>query len=212
MCSEWNSVPLDSLGVLRVRGADVVSFLQGQVSNDVALLGPERSLLAGYHNPQGRVIALLHLVQATAHEVLAILPRELAAPTASRLAKFILRAKVSVADVSASWQVTGVVAPESPAGPPPPFAGLPQALNATARSGDSIALRIGAQPPRWLLVSGVGASANAPVAVAGCAPMPLERWRALAVAAGEPQLCAATSEEFVAQMLYLDLLGAIAFD
>ena len=212
MCSEWNSVPLDSLGVLRVRGADVVSFLQGQVSNDVALLGPERSLLAGYHNPQGRVIALLHLVQATSHEVLAILPRELAAPTASRLAKFILRAKVSVADVSASWQVTGVVAPESPAGPPPPFAGLPQALNATARVGDSIALRIGAQPARWLLVSGVGASANAPVAVAGCAPMPLERWRALAVAAGEPQLCAATSEEFVAQMLNLDVLGAIAFD
>jgi folate-binding Fe-S cluster repair protein YgfZ len=44
MCSEWNSVSLDSLGVLRARGADVVSFLQGQLSNDVALLGPERSL------------------------------------------------------------------------------------------------------------------------------------------------------------------------
>jgi folate-binding protein YgfZ len=213
MCSEWNSVPLDSLGVLCVRGADVVSFLQGQVSNDVALLGPERSLLAGYHNPQGRVIALLHLVQAAADEVLAILPRELAAPTASRLAKFILRAKVSVADESASWQVTGVVAPESPAQRPPPFAGtLPQALNATARSGDSIALRIGAQPARWLLLVRVGASARAPVALAGCAPMALERWRALAVAAGEPQVCAATSEEFVAQMLNLDVLGAIAFD
>ncbi|TLY71574.1 MAG: folate-binding protein YgfZ [Gammaproteobacteria bacterium] len=213
MSSECNSVSLDELGVLRVRGAHVVSFLQGQVSNDVALLGPGRSLLAGYHNPQGRVIALLRLVQAAADDVLAILPRELAAPTASRLAKFILRAKVSVADESAGWRVTGVVAPESPAERAPPFTGaLPQALNATARSGDSIAVRIGAQPARWLLVSGAGASANAPVAVAGCAPMPLERWGALAVAAGEPQVCAATSEEFVAQMLNLDLLGAIAFD
>jgi folate-binding Fe-S cluster repair protein YgfZ len=54
MRSEWNSGSLDSLGVLRARGADVVSFLQGQLSNDVALLGPARSLLAGYHNPQGR--------------------------------------------------------------------------------------------------------------------------------------------------------------
>jgi len=215
MCSEWNSVPLDSLGVLCVRGADVVSFLQGQVSNDVALLGPERSLLAGYHSPQGRVIALLHLVQATAHEVLAILPRELAAPTASRLAKFILRAKVSVADESASWQVTGVVAPESPAERPPPFAGtLPQALNATARSGNSIALRIGAQPPRWLLISPLAAASAAQPAGAPphCEPAPPEAWQRLSVAAGEPEVFAATSEEFVAQMLNLDVLGAIAFD
>src|SRR2546423_15501512 len=97
MCSGWNSVSLDSLGVLRARGADVVSFLQGQLSNDVALLGPGRSLLAGYHNPQGRVIALLHLVQASADEVLAILPRELTAAVASRVAKILLRAEVPLA-------------------------------------------------------------------------------------------------------------------
>src|SRR2546429_8118238 len=91
MCRGWNSVSLDSLGVLRARGADVVSFLQGQLSNDVALLGPGRSLLAGYHNPQGRVIALLHLVQASAGEVLAILPRELTAAGASPRPQILLR-------------------------------------------------------------------------------------------------------------------------
>src|SRR2546430_12049970 len=72
MSSECSSVSLDELGVLRVRGAQVVSFLQGQVSNDVALLGPARSLLAGYHNPQGRVIALLRLGQAAAEHSPAI--------------------------------------------------------------------------------------------------------------------------------------------
>lgn len=214
MSTEWNSVSLDSLGVLRAHGADVVSFLQGQLSNDVALLGPERSLLAGYHNPQGRVIALVRLLQASPDEVLGILPRELAAAATSRLAKFILRAKVKVADESGSWQVTGLVAPESPAGPAPPFtAALPDTLNDAVRIGDSIAVRIGALPARWLVLSSVGApSANAPVAFAACAPMQFERWRRLAVAAGEPEIYAATSEEFVAQMLNLDVLGAIAFD
>ena len=214
MCSGWNSVSLDSLGVLRARGADVVSFLQGQLSNDVALLGPGRSLLAGYHNPQGRVIALLHLVQASADEVLAILPRELTAAVASRLAKFILRAKVQLAEESPLWQLTGLVAPESPADPAPAFAGaLPGALNDSARLGEAIAVRIGARPARWLVLSSAGAaSASAPLAFAGCPPMAFERWRALAVAAGEPQICAATSEQFVAQMLNLDVLGAIAFD
>src|SRR3981081_2272103 len=120
MCSEWNSVSLDSLGVLRARGADVVSFLQGQLSNDVALLGPERALLAGYHNPHARRSALLRLIQVAPAEVLAILPRELAAAVASRLAKFVLRAKVTVADESASWQGTGPVTPEAPAGFAPP--------------------------------------------------------------------------------------------
>ena len=213
MSSEWNSVSLDSLGVLRARGADVVSFLQGQLSNDVALLAPERSLLAGYHNPQGRVIALLRLIQAAPDEVLAILPRELAAAVASRLAKFVLRAKVKVADESAGWQVTGLLASESPANPAPPGAGaLPGALNDSARIGDSIAVRIGALPARWLLVTSVGAgSANPPVVLAARAPLEFDHWRRLAVAAGEPEIYAATSEEFVAQMLNLDVLGAIAF-
>src|SRR2546429_898404 len=110
MHTGWNSVSLDSLGVLRASGADVVPFLQGQLSNDLERLAPERSLLAGYHNAQGRVIALLRLVQAAPGEVLAGLPRELAAAGASRLAKFILRAKVKVADESAPRPIPGILA------------------------------------------------------------------------------------------------------
>ena len=109
MSTEWNSLPLDSLGVLRARGADVVSFLQGQLSNDIALLGPGRSLLAGYHNPQGRVIALLRLLQLAPDDLLAILPRELIAAVVQRLGKFVLRAKVKLADDSAAWTVTGLM-------------------------------------------------------------------------------------------------------
>src|SRR5256885_17074821 len=120
MCRGWNSVSLDSLGVLRARGADVVSFLQGQLSNDVALLGPGRSLLAGYHNPQGRVIALLHLVQASADEVLAILPRELTAAVAGRLAKFILRAKGRLGGETPPLGAPRLGAAQSPPGPAPP--------------------------------------------------------------------------------------------
>ena len=39
-----------------------------------------------------------------------------------------------------------------------------------------------------------------------------QRWQMADVAEGLPQVYAATSETFVAQMLNLDLLGAIAFD
>jgi folate-binding protein YgfZ len=48
--------------------------------------------------------------------------------------------------------------------------------------------------------------------LANCGSGTEEAWRRLDVAAGQPQVYAATSEEFVAQMLNLDVLDAIAFD
>src|SRR3982074_1226254 len=91
-------IGLEDLGIVRVRGVDAVRFLQGQRPNDVARLGAGDSILAGYHNPQGRTIALLRLVQwdadpATPGDILAVVPRELAGGVASRLVNFVLRAK-----------------------------------------------------------------------------------------------------------------------
>src|SRR5271168_3925331 len=111
MSKDWNLFDLSDWGVLRFRGPDAVKFLQGQLSNDVEKLSAERSQLAGYHNPQGRVIALVRLVQGSADDILAILPRELIATVASRLTKFVLRAKVKISDESSGWRLTGLVAP-----------------------------------------------------------------------------------------------------
>ena len=48
-----------ALGVLAIRGADAARFLQGQLSADIEKLDVGASSFAGFHNPQGRVIALL---------------------------------------------------------------------------------------------------------------------------------------------------------
>src|SRR5262249_26547882 len=86
--------------------------------------------------------------------------------------------------------------------------GLPATVNAAALIDGWIAVCIAARPARWLLV---GNSAP-PAALAACPAVDPQVWQRLAIAAGEPQVYAATSEEFVAQMLNLDVLGAIAFD
>jgi len=205
MHAECNSVSLAWLGVLRAHGAGVVSFLQGQLSSDVGLLTAERSLLAGYHNPQGRVIALLRLVRVAPDEVLALLPRELVVPVAQRLAKFILRAKVQLSEATAQWTLTGVAASASP----PAGAGVwPQSVNGVAHVDGAIAVRVAERPARWLLVNPTAGAAT----LTGCPPAAAEFWQRLVIAAGEPQVYAATSEEFVAQMLNLDVLGAVDFD
>ena len=222
MYAHWNLSPLESLGALRARGRDAVAFLQGQLSNDVRTLAAGRSLLAGYHNPQGRALALLRLVEPAPGEVLAVLPRELVAPVVSRLKTFILRSKVELEEVSDAWRIEGLVGSSTPASAPstaagvtplaPPFAArLPHAAGAVARLGDSLALPVGERPLRWLLVSPAG-SPNGEPGFARCARAAPEVWQRLAIENGEPQVYAATSGEFVAQMLNLDALGAIAFD
>ncbi|HYL02025.1 MAG TPA: hypothetical protein VEU54_01265 [Steroidobacteraceae bacterium] len=200
MRTQLRCIALEALGVLRAQGPDLVPFLQGQLSRDVARLTEAHSLLAGYHNPQGRVIALLRLVRCAPDEILAVLPRELVAPVAHRLARYVLRSRVKLADATPDFRVSGLVA----AGPQP---SLPSTLEGAARLADSIAVCVALKPARWLLLTPT--ASPLPIECAAAAP---EEWQRLAVSAGEPQVYAATSEEFVAQMLNLDLIGAIDFD
>lgn len=220
------SVELDDLGVLRIAGADAVRFLQGQLSNDLRRLGAERSLLAGLHNPQGRTIALLRIVQLATDDLLALLPREMTAAVASRLAKYVLRAKVKVTDESPSWRITGLIASglggaaqlNAPQGASAPLAGYPASAGGQSFLGDTLAVCVGEQPARWLLIApaaqadATGSSLRGGGGVPPSVAAPRERWRELDIIAGLPQVYGATSEEFVAQMLNLDMIGAIAFD
>jgi tRNA-modifying protein YgfZ len=182
------TVALADLGVLRIKGRDGAPFLQGQLSNDMKHLTGEHSVLAGYHNPQGRTIAVLHLIRTAPEEILALLPRELTAAVAAKLARFILRAKVLIEDVSQSLRIDGLIAGEET--PAPPDA--------------AILARVAGEDGRWFCIT--AATEEEPVLA------DRQLWRRLDIAAGLPQVYAATSEEFVAQMLNLDVLGAIAFD
>jgi tRNA-modifying protein YgfZ len=273
MRNALTAIAIEHLGIVRIRGAEAVKFLQGQLSNDVAQLRAERSLLAGYHNPQGRTIALIRLVQWDTDDILAVVPRELATVVASRLAKFVLRAKVKVADESVAWRVSGLVAtadvaagaglPTSdaaavaasaaaaagPVGVSPAAAAativaaasvaeasgsaasgtdadraedarpglasgalrsleLPASIGAQVRGDGAAYVCVGDQTPRWLVIS----PADGPSPVLDYSIADGATWQRLEVAAGQPQVYAATSEEFVAQMLNLDALNAIAFD
>ena len=218
------SVALDDLGAVRIAGADVVRFLQGQLSNDLGRVSVQRSALAGLHNPQGRTIALLRIVQLAPDDFLAVLPRELTTNVAGRLARYVLRAKVKVTDESQGWRISGLIACglggtaelHSPEAAAAALAAYPGTAGEQARVGEAVVVCMGERPARWLLLTpaaeeqaGGGASdTGLPQSV----PARRDVWSQLDIIAGLPQVYPATSEEFVAQMLNLDLVGAIAFD
>ncbi len=188
--------PLPFLGVLRFVGPDAVSFLQGQVTQDTRLLADGRTLLAACNTPQGRVIALPRLRQH-GDSVLALLPAELVEPLAERLKRFVLRAKVRLEPADGLKAITGLTPPgrtEATEVRPPgdaTFAWAPGRLVAVLPRDDANAL--------------TGLDHGTDTAAVENA------WWLADVAAGLPQVFAASTEAFVPQMLNLDLLDAISF-
>ncbi len=199
---------LPQFGVLRFSGPDASNFLQGQVCNDTRQLAAGNALLAAYSNPQGRVLAILHLIPHSSG-ILAILPRELAAPVRERLRKFILRAKVQIDDATESLAVAGHHGSESLARAKLPIPG--PAPGYVEADGIGVA-RLGRDTGRfWVVGTAASLEARALSGNAADAQAIEHDWRLADIRAGLPQVYASTSELFVAQMLNLDLLDAISF-
>jgi tRNA-modifying protein YgfZ len=196
---------LTHLGLLRFAGPDALNFLQGQISNDTQRLTPTSVLLAAYLNPQGRVLAVMHLLPHSSG-TLAILPRELLQPTAERMRKYVLRAKVKIDEPGESLVLSGYHSVDALR-----QAGLPVPAEGSAyveRDGVGVA-KLGHDARHWVV-----AAANAQLeATEATEAAGIERdWRLADVQAGLPQVYGATSEAFVAQMLNLDLLDGISFN
>jgi folate-binding protein YgfZ len=194
---------LAHLGLIRFAGPDAITFLQGQVSNDTRRLADGRSVLAAYSSPQGRVLAVLTLLPHSSG-VLAVLPRDLIAPTLERLRKFVLRAKVKLEDVSEEIWVVGEHAPAS--------AGLDfptETRGYAERDGIGFA-RVDASRC-WVVGTPQHIRDRGLAGTGAAAPQIEHDWRLADIRAGLPQVYAATTESFVAQMLNLDLIDGISF-
>lgn len=187
---------LSHLGVLRFTGADTLSFLQGQVSNDTQRLSENTPVLAACSTAQGRVFALIYLLPHSSG-VTAILPREILEPTLLRMRKFILRAKVRIEDAADALVVAGRFG----SSPRTDFRYAEQDGIGTAPVG-------GDRNRQWII--GPPEKISAPADL-GAAKRIEDAWRLADIRAGLPQIYAATSEAFVAQMLNLDLLDGISF-
>jgi folate-binding protein YgfZ len=196
------------LGLLRFTGPDSSSFLQGQVSNDTRRLSAGDPLLAAYSNPQGRVLAVMHLLPHSSG-ITAILPRELVPPTLDRLRKFVLRAKVQMEDAGDALQVSGHHGADA----------LRSAGLAVPQDGKGYAeqdgIGVGLVRPDsdryWVIGAAEKLAQHHLTGESGQADRIERDWRLADIRDGLPQIYLGTSEAFVAQMLNLDLLDGISF-
>ena len=198
---------LPHLGVLRFTGPDSISFLQGQVSNDTRRLADGQCLLAAYSSPQGRVLALMHLLPHSSG-VIAILPQELVAPTMEALRKFVLRAKVKIEDPGEHFSVAGAHGESQLAAA---GLGAPQSGTGYLETDEIGVAGVHRDSSRYWVIGAAKGLAERGLAGDIHAEKLEHDWRLADIRAGLPQIYLATREAFVAQMLNLDVLDGISF-
>ncbi|WP_374565546.1 folate-binding protein YgfZ [Ideonella sp.] len=199
------AVRLSDWGVIRARGADAASFLQGQLTNDVAGLAPGQATLAGYCSVKGRLLASFVIWSPAAEEFLLACSADLLAATLKRLSMFVLRAKCKLSDASAEvalWGLAGQAATD-PWGDHHPAA--PWAVHVASATEQLVRLPDAAGVPRWLLAQAADAAAPALPALADA------HWRGLEAASGVVRIVAATADQFVPQMVNFEIVGGVNF-
>jgi folate-binding protein YgfZ len=213
--------PLEDLALFEATGADALSFLQGQITNDILSAGPEQARLAGYCTAQGRLLATMvmtALPDAPAGGLIGLMRQDILASVLKRLSMFVLRAKVkfgasTYSAVGASLAAHQVGALTQALGHTLPMSAWQVAATATGLwiCAPTASTEPGVATLRWWWLASEAQTAL-------CQDLKLphvlgtsEQWHCQDIAAGLPWIEAATQDLLIPQTLNLDLIEGVSF-
>ena len=180
---------LERYGLLHAAGEDARAFLHAQLTNDIENLPPAKARYAGWCSAKGRLLATF-LVMPYRGGFLLQLSRDLVPTVAKRLSMFILRSKVKLTDASGEWTQHAVWGENG--GEPLAVREQDGKITVTIERGRSL-----------LLVPAAGAQVSANASE--------DDWALAEVRAGRPLIEQPTQDQFVPQMVNLELAGGVDF-
>ncbi|MDP3618649.1 MAG: folate-binding protein [Ramlibacter sp.] len=193
---------LSHLGVIRAEGEDSASFLQGQLTNDFALMAPNEARLAAYCTPKGRMQASFIGFKLPGNDIVLVMSRDILAPTLKRLSMFVMRAKTKLRDATAEFDLYGL-AGETVSKLAPDLKG-PWSRVAVGEA-NVVGLYPADGTPRALWVAPAGSPAPAGAGLDEAA------WQLSEVRSGIATITAPLVEALVPQMLNYESVGGVNF-
>ena len=193
--------------LIHIRGNDAEDFLQGQLTQDVALLSAAVSLPAAWCNPKGRVITTVRLLSLD-DSIGLLIPASLVDTVIQKLTMYRLRSDVAIARASENW--TSMMLGDDHEFDALADQGLLPASNAACASKGLIAVDH-SDGERFVEVFGP----NAAFEEAGLAINATdidERRAAMKIRAGIAEINSENTEKYTPHMLNLDKQGAISFN
>jgi len=219
--------PVGNLGLIAVTGADGATFLHGQLTNDVLNLPAGAVRLAGYCTPKGRLQATMTMWRgsvagaddgtAEPGAIYLQLPLELQPAFQKRLSMFVMRAKAKLVDAAHDPRnavVLGVGGARAGAALLQHVASVPPAAYSVVEHANGTVLRLADAfgAPRYLWLTSTDAALAALPALQGTLALGgTDAWELSGIHAGIAQVTGATFEQFVPQMINLELVGGVNF-
>lgn len=211
---------LSHWGVIEAVGDDAATFLQSQLTQDVASLSPQQATLAAYCTAKGRMLGQFVVIRDAARYLL-LTHRDMADALVKRLGMFVLRSKCKLRNASSEFQVLGckgTIDAGLLAGHGLNALSLPLQPWACAKTDGAYAvgwpsadgaarhlLVVPAQPAQAASPEGAAATDADAAALHGTG------WQHDDILCGIPFLEPANLEAFVPQMVNLDVIGGVSF-
>ncbi len=202
---------LSHLGLIRVHGGDAVTFLQGQLTNDIRELSETHTQLSGHCSPKGRLLAIFRVMRV-GDDILLQLPRELLPRILDRLRLFVLRSNVSLSDASEDRVRIGLAGESAPELLTRRGLRVPRRENGLVTTDEVNVVHLPGPTPRFELIGGFEAISVLWEALAEKAePGTPDAWALHDIRAGIPAVYEATIDAFVPQMANLQLIDGVSF-
>ena len=200
---------LSQLGVIAFRGDDAVAFLQGQLTNDVSNLHADGAQWSGYCSPKGRLLGNF-LMWRQGEDYCLQLSGDILPGIQKRLTMFIMRSKVQGRDASNETVRLVVAGRQALAAVSAAMGAVPDAAMRSVAGGTGQVIRLG-DDKFVLSITPEHAPAVWQVLRESASPVGAQVWDWMRLNAGIPMIVAATQEQFVPQMVNLEVIGGVSF-
>ncbi len=207
--------PITGMTYIQASGIDAKTFLQGQLTNDIALIDTQSSQLSGYCNPKGRLLALFRITQHNDGYHLH-LPAALLEKIVPRLKMFIMRAKVTLEPAAADVIRIGVSGKDAAEKLSTHVSSLPDNINGvTDENGITIIKHPVKQQNLEARFELIGSREKIQLLwqllSQDFSPCGSGAWQLLNINAAQPSVVSETVEMFIPQMLNLHVIDGVSF-
>ena len=184
--------------IISVSGDDASNFLESQLTSDITNLKKLTGRYAGYCNPKGRLIATPFVIRLENGFAL-LVPEDLSEEFATRLSRFILRAKVKVR-IDDSQLIVGLINRLTP---------IDKLTRIAAIIGSPIIRMNDTQ--HIILCTPEQIELQWSKLKSQLSVCDEEDWHLETIRNGHVNICNATKEQFIPQMIQLEKAGGVSF-
>jgi folate-binding protein YgfZ len=202
----------NSYGLLEIAGIDSAKFLQGQITCNMQDITPQQSRLGAHCTHKGRMVASFRLLQTSENSYLFCLPKQTLPALQKSLGKYIVFSKAKLRDASDDYLQLGISGSQAVQKISTVFGKTPVSAQEQHQNENGTVICIEEKIARFMCIIPIAHAKKVFDALtANATTTDSHYWHWLNIRDGFGEVREQTIEEFIPQMLNMQLLNGISF-